>query len=299
MEQSPLISVGLPLALFVIMTGMGLTLTVDDFRREARQPRATLVGLLLALVAMPAVGFGLAAALGLAPMLAVGVVVLATCPGGTTSNLVTFLARGNVALSIVLTVAASLVTILTLPLATGLAMSQFADAGEAVRLPLGQTVGMLVGIVLVPVLIGMTVRARRPDWARRAERGVSLFGAAVLALLILAIAYSLRDRLVELLVQAGPACVLLGAAGVALGLGVGRAAGLGARDALTAAVELGVKNGTLGLLVTLSVLESAEASVPSAIYGLLMYGFALALIAFGKRTLPASASGGPALPARA
>lgn len=296
MEQSPLISIGLPIALFVIMVGMGLTLTAADFRREARRPRGSVVGLALQLLLMPAAGFALAWALRLPPELAVGLVVLAACPGGTSSNLVTFLARGNVALSIVLTVGASLATILTLPLFVNLALAVFAGGGATVRLPLLQTVGMLVAIVLVPVGIGMAVRARRPGLALRAERAVSVFGAVVLVALIAAIAWSLRERLGELLAAAGPACIALGAVGVGLGLGVGRAVALAWRDALTTAVELGVKNGTLGLLVTLTLLGSAEAAVPSAVYGLLMYGFGVGLIVLGRRTLPAPAGAPAAVP---
>lgn len=178
MEQSPLIEIGLPAVLFVIMVGIGLTLTTDDFRREARAPKGAVVGLVAQLLLMPALGFAIAALLDLPPALAVGLVIAAACPGGTTSNLIAFLARANVALSIVLTVLASVATIVTLPVFVDLALRwQPAASDVAVRVPVGRTVLLLVAIVLVPVTIGMVVRRRAPERAGALERIVSLIGA--------------------------------------------------------------------------------------------------------------------------
>ncbi|HVM28307.1 MAG TPA: bile acid:sodium symporter, partial [Mycobacteriales bacterium] len=139
MEQSPLISIGLPIALFVIMTGIGLTLTTGDFRREAEHPRGVVVGSLAQLLAMPVLGLLIAAALGLPPALAVGLVIAASCPGGSTSNLIAYLARANVALSIVLTVVASIGTILTLPFFVDRALSLWPVGDDVdVQMPVGQ-----------------------------------------------------------------------------------------------------------------------------------------------------------------
>jgi bile acid:Na+ symporter, BASS family len=284
--QSPLVVIGLPVALFVIMVGIGLTLTRADFRREAGQPRGVVVGSLGQLVAMPIVGFAIAALLGLDPAIAVGLVIAATLPGGTTSNLVCFLGRANVALSIVLTVVASLVTIVTLPVVVDLAVATF-DGGteDPVSLPVVRTVVQLVAIVLVPVVLGMLVRARRPDRAASLERAVSAFGAVVLVVLIVAIAAGVGSEIPTLLRQAGPAVVLLNAAGITLGWLSGRAAGLSARDRLTLAVELGVKNATLGILIATLLSDDATYTVPSAVYGLLMYVTAALLVAVGRRSM--------------
>lgn len=284
MLDNPLVSVGLPIALFIIMVGIGLTLTAGDFRREARAPRATVVALLAQLVAMPALGFAIAALLDLPPELALGLVIAAACPGGSTSNLIAYLARANVALSIVLTVLASLITVATLPVYADLAL-RWQPLGDdlAVQVPLGRTIGLLVGIVLVPVVLGMTVRRRAPHRAAALERAVSLFGAAVLVLLVVGIAVSVGDEIGRLLRDAGPAAVLLNLGGIAVGLLVGRAAGLSAADRLTTAIELGVKNTTLGILIAVTVLGREEVAVPSAVYGLLMYVSAGALVGYGRR----------------
>jgi bile acid:Na+ symporter, BASS family len=283
-EQSPLIEIGLPIALFVIMVGIGLTLTLDDFRREAEQPKGVVVGGLAQLLVMPALGFAVAALLDLEPALAVGLVIAASCPGGTTSNLVAYLARANVALSIVLTVVASLATILTLPLFVNLALRWQPAASEtAIAVPAGRTILLLVAIVLLPVAIGMFVRRRAPDRAAALERAVSAFGAVVLVALIIGIALSVRDRIGELLASAGPAAILLNVGGLLVGLAVARAAGLGRADRLTTAIELGVKNTTLGILIAVTVVGSETMAVPSAVYGLLMYVSAAVVVAIGRR----------------
>lgn len=288
MEQSPLLTVGLPIALFVIMVGIGLTLTADDFRREARAPRGALVVSAAQLLLMPLLGFAVVALLDLSPAIAVGVVIAAACPGGSTSNLIAYLARANVALSIVLTVLASVGTILTLPFFVGLALDQQSGVDEvAVSMPLGPTVALLLGVVLVPVTLGMLVRRRAPHRAARLERAVSAFGGAVLVLLILGIAYSVRDRFGELLADAGPAALLLNLGGLVVGFAVATAARLPRADRLTASIELGVKNTTIGILIAVTVIGSEDMAVPSAVYGLLMYLSAAALVTYGRRTLPA------------
>ena len=288
MEQSPLIAIGLPIALFIIMIGMGLTLTLHDFTREARAPRGAVIGTVLQLLVMPLVGLLLAGLPGLSAAVAIGVVILAACPGGTTSNLITFLGRGNVALSIVLTVIASLATIVTLPLWVNLAMARLgAETDVPLTLPFLQTVIMLSVITLIPVAIGMLIRARNANLAALAERGVSLFGALVLVLLVVGLAYTNRENLLGLLVQAGPACAALNVIGFGLGFFAGRLSGLSWRDCVTLSAELGIKNGTVGLLVALSILDNSEMAVPAAVYSIMMYGFGALLIAIGRQKIPA------------
>jgi BASS family bile acid:Na+ symporter len=287
MEQSPLISIGLPIALFIIMIGIGLTLTAADFHREARQPAGVVAGTLAQLLLMPALGFAIAALLRLDPVIAVGLVIVAACPGGSTSNLIAYLARANVALSIVLTVLASVAAIVTLPLYVNLALGWWPVGAEAaVRMPVGQTVALLVGIILVPVAIGMTVRRRAPERARSLEKAVSLFGGVVLLLLIVAIVYSVRDRFWELMGAAGPAAILLNLGGVVVGFLAAALVGLPGPDRFTTGIELGVKNTTIGMLVAVTIIGSEAMAVPAAVYGLLMYASGFALVTIGQRAFP-------------
>ncbi|MTI99828.1 bile acid:sodium symporter family protein [Marinobacter salsuginis] len=288
MESSPLISAGLPIALFIIMIGIGMTLTIRDFRQVAVYPKGMIVGTVAQILVMPLIAFLLATLLAVPPAIAVGLVIIAACPGGTTSNLFVLLSRGNIALSIVLTVSASLITILTLPLFTNIALQHYMGTEEDIVLPVWKTIGMLVGIVLFPVAIGMVVRTRNPEVARKAESIVSIFGGIVLAVLIVALVYGVRDQIWELLKQAGPATILLNVAGIGLGLAAGRLAGLTQRESLAVAVELGVKNGTIALMVTLTLLESSAMSIPAAVYGVLMFPIGFVLAMYGRSIIPIS-----------
>lgn len=292
MESSALIDIGLPVALFIIMVGMGLTLGPRDFREVAQRPRSTTFGTVAQIVIMPALAFAVAWMLSLSPALAVGLVVIAACPGGTTSNIFTWFARGNLALSITLTVVASLITVLSLPLYIGLALELFPlppsleAAAADLELPFLRTVITLLVIVILPVIIGMLLRAWRPTVAAKLERIVGAFGLVVLLLLAILIVSKLGEEAVPMFREAGAAVIALNVLGIGLGILGGRVTGLTLRDALTCAMELGIKNGTLGLLITLTLLESPAMSVPSAVYSLLMFGFGGLLIAFGRARLP-------------
>ncbi len=284
MDQASLVEIGLPAALFLIMVGMGLTLTPKDFREVLIAPRATVYGLVAQIVLLPLVGVGLAMTLDLSPALAVGLVIIAACPGGTTSNLFAFLGRGDVALSIVLTVAASLVTVVTLPMFTSWALGHCRDSDLVLELPVLRTILTLVVIILVPVSIGMTIRHFRQDWAVKGEKLVSVFGLLVLVAVIVMLLVDLGGEALVLLRQGGAAVILLNLIGLGLGLFGGRLIGLSRPQAFTVAIELGIKNGTLGLMVTLTLLQSDAMSVPAAVYGVMMFLFGFLMIGYARLT---------------
>jgi len=288
MEQNPLIEYGLPIALMIIMAGMGLGLTFGDFREVLVRPKAMIVGTVAQVLLIPMLAFGISNLMGLSSAIAVGLVIIAACPGGTTSNIFTLLARGNVALSIVLTVLASLITIVTIPLFTNAALGYY-GAGEAetiVQLPVLKTVVTLSVVIIIPVLAGMLIRRRSLESAQRAEKYVGKFGLTVLVILILAIIVGTRDQIVSLLAQAGPAAVALNLAGIAAGIAASKLLGVSLEDGLTIAIEVGIKNGTIGLMVTLTLLQSAEMAIPSAVYGVLMFAFGGLLVAWGRKRSP-------------
>ena len=279
------ISVGLPISLAIIMVGVGLTLRVKDFHNVVYYPVAMILGLIAQILLLPALAFGLAYAFALPPMIAVGLVVIAACPGGTTSNVFAFLAKGNLALSILMTAIASLITVFTIPLFTNMALGLFTEQAlaEPMRLPVGQTVIMLVAIIFIPVLSGMGLRAWKSDLATRLEGAVSAVGMFVLIALVCFIVYQTRNHLGELIREAGPAVMALNLVGIALGFAAAKVAGRPHLDGLTIAIELGIKNSTIGLTVTLTLLQSAEIAMPAAIYGLLMYFSAGIMVAHGRR----------------
>lgn len=284
MEQSPLVQVSLSAVLAVIMLGIGLTLRVCDFRRELRAPRGIVIGVAAQALLMPLVGFAIVAAVRPLPAIAVGLMLCAAAPGGTMSNLLAFLARANVALSIVLSVAASIVTVFTLPVAVNLALEWQADTDAAeVFVPLGPTIGLLLGVIVAPVALGMAIRRRAVRRADDIERLISRIGAVVLVLLVVGLAVSLRGEFIDLFTRAGPPILLLNLVGACVGMTVGWAARLPLADRITIAIEIGMKNTALAMIIALTVVESMEAAAVAAIYGFVMFGSALALVGFGRR----------------
>ncbi len=282
---SSLIQIGLPISLFILMIGVGLTLRLKDFRNVVDYPRALILGTLAQIVLLPAAAFALAWLLNLPPAIAVGLVIVAACPGGTTSNVFAFLGRGNLALSILMTAGASLITVITLPLFANWAIGLFTERTleEPLNLPIADTIVMLMAIIFLPVMLGMGLRAWKTQLAGKLEGIVSAFGMFVLFALVILIAYQTRDHLLELLLEAGPSVIALNLIGIATGFGIARLAGHEFADGLTLAMELGIKNSTIGLTVTLTLLGSADIAMPAALYGLLMFVSAGILVAIGRR----------------
>lgn len=303
MQDNPVIAIGLPVALAVIMVGIGLSLTLADFRAQARTPRATIIGTLGQVLLVPAIGIAVALLMDLPPIMAMGLVLVAACPGGLTSNLVTYLARGNVALSIILTVVASLVVIVTLPGWLDVAGRLLPDAADLeVTVPLGQTFGLLVGVILVPVAVGMVIRAKAPALAATLERGMSALGALVLILAIAAVAVDLGGEIVDMVIATGPAVLVFNLAVILVGGALAWIARIDRASQLALAVEYGIKNSTLGLVIALTVVGDEEFAVPAAVYSIVMYLTAVAVIAIGRRIMAADATSpaatSPAAPAR-
>ncbi|MEO0409869.1 MAG: bile acid:sodium symporter, partial [Cyanobacteria bacterium P01_A01_bin.135] len=184
MNSSFLTTSLLPFSLFIILLGMGLGLTIDNFKEILVEPKAVILGLLAQLVMVPVVGFALAFMFSLPPELAVGVVLLSACPGGATSNLLTYLAKGNVALSVTLTAFSSLVTVFTIPLVVNLALNLFLDEATDLRLPFLKTVIRLATIVILPLILGMALRSAAPRRAAALEKSVKWFSIAFITLLV-------------------------------------------------------------------------------------------------------------------
>ncbi len=288
MESSPFIQVGLPIALFIIMIGMGLSLTPRDFHRVVEQPRGVLVGTLGQMIGVPLLGFLVAAMLSPASgILAAGMVLVALCPGGTTSNLICYLAKADLALSITLTVISSFLTILTIPPLLNLALELYAGNGEVVHLPFTKTLITMTVIVLIPTMLGMGLRAWQPRLAQRLEPGISKFSALVLIAIVVAIVATQWDNLLNWVAIGFLPALLMNIAAIAGAWLLARVTGLNHADRLTVMVELSLKNTTIGLLVALTLIGNVELAIPSAIYGLLMYAGAFVMVTYGRRAATA------------
>jgi bile acid:Na+ symporter, BASS family len=270
MQASLLTNLLLPLALGVIMLGLGMGLSLDDFRRVTRYPRAVLTGLILQVLILPAVAFALALAFGLPPELAVGLMLLAASPGGATANIYSHLARGDVALNITLTAINSLLCLLTLPLILNLSLEYFLGAGQYVPPPVRKVIEVAM-IIVLPVVIGMAVRARAPGFATRVEKPLRLLSVLVLALLVAVAVAQERDTLVDFFAVVGLACLSFNLISMGVGYAAPVALKLPRRQAIAIAMEIGIHNGTLAIFIALNVLGNARISVPAAVYSLLMF----------------------------
>ncbi len=270
--DSALTTIGLPIALGIIMFGLGLSLTPEDFRRVARHPRAVAVALACQLVLLPAICFGLVKLFDLPPLLAVGMLLLAASPGGTSANLFSHLFRGDVALNVTLTAVNSVIAIVTLPLITNLAIEHY-DLDDSVSLPFSKVVEVFA-IVLIPVGIGMLVRATASGWAQRMDRPVRIGSAAILAVLVLGILLDQRENVSDYLADVGLVAAVFCAISLVTGYVVPRAAGVRDDQAIASSMEIGVHNATLAIFVAVEVLDSTEISVPAAVYSIFMFVFA-------------------------
>jgi bile acid:Na+ symporter, BASS family len=275
--DSALVNVGLPLALAVVMFGLGLSLTVGDFARIAREPRAVAVALATQILLLPAVCFGLVVAAGLGPVLAVGMMLLAASPGGTTANLFSHLFRGDVALNITLTAVNSVLAVLTLPVIVGLSVGWFEPplAGTGVGLQFDK-IAQVFAIVLVPVVLGMVVRRAWPAAADRAARPVRVLSAVVLVLVIAGALVAERENLGSYLADVGLVATLFCLASLTAGFLVPRWFRVGYRQSVASAFEVGIHNSTLAIAVAVTVLADERLAVPAAVYGVVMFPLAAA-----------------------
>lgn len=261
----------LPISLFIIMFGMGLSLQLNDFARVVKFPKAVAIGLVGQMVLLPAVGFIIAAWFLDMPALAVGLVLLAACPGGTTSNLIAYHARGDLALSVTLTAITSVLTIVSIPIVVGLALAAFKDTVVPIELPIARMMLTLFLITLLPIALGMLLRNRTAVLAQKLEPKISAFGAIFLGLLIIIILSEQGDSLPGQILSAGPTALLLNVVMMIVGSLMAIWFNLNDRQRASITVEVGIQNSTLAILIASTVLNNGTIALPAAMYSLAMY----------------------------
>lgn len=264
-------TVVIPICLFLIMMGMGLTLITDDFKRVLKYPKAVGIGLTNQLILLPIIGFALANIMPLRPEYAVGVMLLVLCPGGTTSNLFTYLAKGDVALSVTMTAIASVITVFTIPIVLSFSLIYFMGSGSEFELPVVKTVLTLVVLTIVPISIGMLIKRYAPKVADRSQVYVSRFGVIFLTFLVLFLGYVQRDIIVDAFIATGPVSVLLNVSTMALGYYSSKWFGLNLAQRTSVTLEVGLQNSTLSIFMALTLLSNYDMSMMPAIYTLVMF----------------------------
>lgn len=282
MSNLSVANVLLPLALAFIMFSLGLGLRVEDFTRIVRQPTAFLIGAVCHFIVLPLVCYAMLGLWGMGGAFAVGFMILAACPTGSTSNLLTYIARGDVALAVSFTAVASVLTIFTLPVIVSWSLQHFMGSAREVPVPVGLIMGQVSLMLGLPVAAGMLMRHLAPERALRIEpRATKIATVLFVVIVIIAVVRNwavLRDSFSEL----APFAIVLNLSMLAIGFGAARLVRLPRRQAVTLGIETAVQNATLALVVASTILQQEVMSIPGAIYGVLMYAGGLAF-AFGMR----------------
>ncbi len=270
MESSIITTLLLPIALGIVMLGLGLSLTVADFARVVRYPKAVLIGLFIQTVVLVAGAYVIARLAALPPELAVGLMLLAASPGGATANIYSHLAHGDVALNITLTAINSLLALVTLPLIVDAALMHFLGQDQYVPPPTRKVIEV-AAIIVLPVLIGMALRAGLPKVAAALEKPIRLFAVLVLVAVIGAAIVAEWERLPGFIAAVGAACLAFNLLSMAIGYGLPRWLDLPRSQAIAISLEIGIHNGTLAIFIALTVLQNATLSVPAAVYSIIMF----------------------------
>jgi BASS family bile acid:Na+ symporter len=286
MESSIITEVFLPGALAIIMLGMGLSLALGDFKRLFKHPKAILTGLLNQLVLLPIAGFSIMYFFDLPPVYAVGVILIAACPGGPTSNLLTFMAKGDAALSISLTAFSSLITIFTIPFIVNLAMEIYFGSGQYVALPVVQTILQIMVITIIPVSLGMFIKYRSPKTAKKFEKAVKIASGILITVIILGAILKQRDIVIPAFKQVGLPILILNIVTIFVGFYSAKLLGLNFRQSSTVSIESGIQNGTLAIAIAAgtTLLDNPQMAIPPAVYSILMFiSGALVVYWYGKK----------------
>ena len=269
MEDSVLATVVLPIALAVIMLSLGLGLRVEDFRRVVTQPRGVGVGLVNLVLLSPLLAFAIAEFFDLDPVLAVGLVLLGASPGGTMANLLTHLARGEVALSISMTAISSLAAVITVPLFLELSTNYFDATGLDDDVNMLGVVARVLLITVLPLAIGMRLRVARPVWVAANVDTFRKVAFGVFLAVVIGVIVAEHQRVFDNLDELAPAVITLNLAAMAISFSLARLARLDDRQATAIAIELGVHNATLAIAVAATI--SSELTIPAAVYSSFMF----------------------------
>jgi BASS family bile acid:Na+ symporter len=269
MEDNPITLIALPLGLVFIMFSLGLGLVKDDFRVVLKAPRGVIVGMANLLIVAPLLAVGVAAVFNLPPVLAVGLVLLGAAPGGTMANLLTHLARGETALSVTLTGISSALAVVTVPLYLSLSSAWFNLTGVDNDVEILPIAGRVLAITLVPLIIGMAIKQRAPDWTLTNYHRFRVISLGLFVVIVAAAVGSEWGRVTEYLGSVLLAVITLNVLAMGISFMTARAARLSDRSSTAIALELGLHNATLAIAVGASL--DPEMTIPAAVYGLFMW----------------------------
>ncbi len=270
MQASFLSVVLMPIALAIIMTGLGLSLTMADFKRVYEYPKAVIVGLGTQMILLPIICFFIAKGLNLPPELAVGLMLLAAAPGGPSANLYSHIAKGDVALNVTLTALNSILSVFSIAFIVNLSMKLLMQQDAYVPLQFSKVLEVCL-IVILPVSVGMLVRKKAPGFAQKLESPVKILSAIFLALIIVLAGWKERDHLMQDIQTVGLACLLFNVACLSIGYFLPRLLNLEKKQAIAIGMEIGIHNGSLAIFIALSVIGNGTMTIPAVVYSIIMF----------------------------
>jgi BASS family bile acid:Na+ symporter len=282
MQESVFTIILLPLVLAIIMFGMGLSLQTSDFSRLAKMPKPIFIGLVGQLLVLPLLAFSIAVLFKAPEEVAIGLMILAACPGGTTSNLFAHLAKANLALSISLTAITTVICVFTTPWLIAFSIDYFTDTPPPEFSLLQTSLGLIV-ITLIPVLLGMVARAYFSQLAIKAEPWFRRASVAFMILLIIKITYDESDSLLAGFPDMYVLTISLNLLATLLGVFLAKLFLLKAIDGVTLGIEIGTQNATLAILIAISFVQNPAYAIVGGTYGVLMYLGASLLVLHAKR----------------
>lgn len=275
----------LALSLIIIMFGMGLSLSTKDFVQVFIRPKAILIGLVCQLILLPIIGFSLINTFTLSPEIAIGVIIMAACPGGPTSNLITHLANGDTALSVSLTAISSLITLISIPFIINLGLQHVLGEGTVIQLDVLATILQVFIIVILPVALGMFLKAKKPDFALKMEKPVKKASGIFFVVVLVAIIAKESALLFSYIQQAGLVSLALNILTMGAGYLLGYLFHLSLKQRISIAIEGGIQNGTLGISIATILLQNTAYAVTPAVYGIIMFITAGIFIYWSNRAL--------------
>lgn len=260
----------LPLTLALITLGMGLSVTLTDFKNVFFRPRGVVVGICCQILLLPLIAFGIALLTNIDPYFKVGLIIIAACPGGATSNLITYLLNGNVALSISMTALNSLITLISIPINVSIALAVFIHADANIHLPVGHTILNIFLITIIPVYIGISIRNKNTELADKLERPLKFILPFLLLFAYLGVLFlgessvsATRKDFINLL----PYTLLLNAGAMFFGWMIARLFRLGRKNQFTISIEVGLQNSALAIFVASFILDNEPMALVAVVYG--------------------------------
>jgi BASS family bile acid:Na+ symporter len=278
MESSIVTTLILPLSTAIIMLGMGLSLKSDDFKRILETPSSILIGLLGQIILLPLVGYALAVGFELPPIHAVGLMILVSCAGGAASNLIVYLVKADVALSVSLTALSSAITFITTPFIINFGLQHFMGYTEAQQLPLGKTNLQLFMLTVLPMLAGMYLFQRFPESAKVWEQRISKFAIAFVTLLVVGMYIKNYQLIIDSFAELGAAAFLLNVCTMAIGFTLAQIARLNRAQSTSISIEIGVQNGGMAMFIAITLLANMDMAIFPAFYSVFMYVNAFILV---------------------